>query len=141
VAVACTSSPPAAEPQTPQPPAGGVPVAVAKWERQVQGAFENRGIAKVEQIGTRWALTVLCGGTHSTYLDDTAIDLSRYVRGYVSARYTWVVRTVTDPKCPKAPCGPFSERRIALQRLTVVSVTEEQARQLATECEGKLVNW
>jgi hypothetical protein len=107
---------------------------VLKWERRVQDAFENRGIAKVEQIATRWALTVMCGGTHSTYLDDTTIDLARYARGYVSARYTWVVRTVTDPKCPKAPCGPFTERRIALERLTPVVVTEEQARQMALEC-------
>ena len=45
-AVAC-SSPPGAEPRTPQAPAGGQ-APVLKWERQIQDAFENRGIAKVE---------------------------------------------------------------------------------------------
>ena len=127
--VACASAP-RADQQTPPP---GAP-AVMKWERAVGSAFENRGIAKVEPLGTRWMLTVMCGGTHSTYLDDTTMDLARYAKGYVSARYTWVTRKVSV-QCPVAPCGQVNERRIAIDRLTVVSVTPEQAQAMAKECE------
>ena len=136
--VACASMPPPADRPGPQAPAPA-PAAVMKWERAAGGAFENRGVAKVEPLGPRWMLTVMCGGTHSTYLDDTTIDLARYAKGYVSARYTWVTRKVSV-QCPVAPCGQVNERRIALERLTVVSVTAEQAQAMARECEGQRVN-
>ena len=128
----CSSAPPAAEappPQAPQPPAAPV----AKWERQVGAGFENRGVAKVERLGPRWMLTVMCDGTHSTYLDDTKIDLNNYARGFVNARYTWVTRQV-DVKCPAAPCPRVNERRIALEQLTPVTMTDDRARELARTC-------
>ena len=124
---ACSSTPPVPDPQTPPQP-------VAAWERQAGAAFENRGVAKVERLGPRWVLTVMCTGTHSTYLDDTKLDLNAYATGFVNARYTWVTRQV-EVKCPMAPCPRVSERRIALERLTAVSsMTDERARELAKSC-------
>jgi hypothetical protein len=130
---ACTSAPPKAAAQAPS----GPPPGPAAWERQEGDAFENRGVAKVQQIGTRWALTVMCSGIHTTYLDDTKIDVAAYVKGYVNARYRWVTRTVTDVKCPVMPCGPVRERRIALERLTVAAVTAQRADELAKDCGRK----
>jgi hypothetical protein len=132
-AAACSSTPPAGDgqgspaPQTPQAP-------VATWERPVGGStFENRGVARVERLVNRWVLTVMCDGTHSTYLDDTKINLDTYAKGFVNARYTWVTRQV-DVRCPVAPCPPVSERRLALEQLTPVTMTEDRARELARTC-------
>jgi hypothetical protein len=124
--IACSSAPTVPDSQTRQGP-------IAIWERQVGDAFENRGVAKVERLGTRWVLTVMCDGTHSTYLDDTKLDLSSYAKSYVNARYTWVTRQV-DVQCPVAPCPRVNERRIALERLTVVTMTDERARELSRSC-------
>ena len=106
----------------------------AAWERAVDGAFEHRGVGKIERIGSRWALTVLCTGTHSTYLDDTKLDLASYDKRFVRARYRYIDRTVPDPRCVKAPCRNITERRIALDKVTVVDVTPEQAAQSTREC-------
>jgi hypothetical protein len=106
----------------------------APWERAVRGSYENRGIAKIEKVGNRWALTVLCSGTHTTYIDDTAIDLVRYAGGYVSARYRYVERTIENPKCFRAPCGPVTQRMIALDEVKKLDVTSEQARESARDC-------
>ena len=131
-AAAACSSAPAAEPQPPSTPQSP-PAPVASWERQVGSVFENRGVAKVERLGTRWVLTVMCAGTHSVYLDDTKIDLNNYAKGFVNARYRWVTRQV-DVKCPVAPCPRVSERRIALEQLTPVTMTDDRARELAGTC-------
>jgi hypothetical protein len=131
-AAACSSSPAATDSKTPPTPQAP-PAPVLSWERQAGSAFENRGVAKVERLGTRWMLTVMCDGTHSTYLDDTKIDLNNYAKGFVNARYTWVTRQV-DVKCPMAPCPRVSERRIALEQLTPVTMTDERARELARTC-------
>jgi hypothetical protein len=130
--IGCSSAPPVTDSQTPTPPQTPAPV-TAGWERQVGSAFENRGVAKVERLGPRWMLTVLCNGTHSTYLDDPKIDVNRYAKGYVNARYNWVTRQVAV-QCPVAPCPPVSERRIALEQLTAVDITEERAREFARSC-------
>jgi hypothetical protein len=107
----------------------------AAWERIVDGAFENQGVARIERIGSQWALTVLCRGTHSTYLADTTFDLAGYENRFVQARYRYVDRTIPDPKCVKAPCPPVTERRIALDKVTPVDVTPEQAAQSVRECQ------
>jgi len=107
----------------------------APWERVVRGRYENRGIAQIEKMGNRWVLNVLCDGTHATYLDDTHVDLARYARGYVSARYHYADRTIDDPKCFRAPCPPVHERRIVLERVKTVSATPKQARALAHNCD------
>ena len=107
---------------------------IAPWERIVRGAYENKGLAQVERIGDRWVLNVMCDGTHATYIDDTEIDLTAYSKGYVSARYHYVERTTNDPQCVQAPCAPVRDRRIALERLTIVTASPEQARDMAREC-------
>jgi hypothetical protein len=108
---------------------------VAPWERVVRGAYENRGIAQIEKMGNRWVLNIMCDGTHATYLDDTRVDLARYARGYVSARYHYADRTIDDPKCFRAPCPSMPERRIVLERVKTVSATPERARELARNCD------
>jgi hypothetical protein len=115
--------------QAPPPDAGPI----APWERMVRGAYENKGLAQVERLGNRWVLNVMCDGTHATYIDDTDIDLAAYSKGYVSARYRYVDR-VKDTKCFQAPCPPAHERRIALERVTIVTASPEQARETARDC-------
>jgi hypothetical protein len=110
------------------------PGSAAAWERMVDGLFEHRGVGKIERIGSRWALTVLCTGTHSTYLDDTTLDLPSYDKRFVRARYRWVDRTIPDPRCVKAPCRAVTERRISLEKVTVVDVTPEQAAESTRAC-------
>ena len=105
---------------------------VARWEHIVRGAYENKGLAKVERIGDRWVLNVMCDGTHATYLEDIEMDLASYSKGYVSARYHYVEHTINDPKCLRAPCPAVHERRIALERLTIVTASPEQARERAS---------
>lgn len=107
---------------------------VAQWERLVEGAYENKGIAQIGRLGSRWVLTVNCNGVHTTYLDDTPIDLSRYREGYVTARYHYVDRTIDDARCVREPCSPVLERRIAIETLTIVSGTVEAAREMARSC-------
>ena len=106
----------------------------AGWERLVDGRYENKGIARIEKVGDRWALSVLCRGTHTTYLDESAFDLTRYQNLYVAVRYDYVDRTVPNPKCVRAPCPPMTERRILLERITPVPVTREQADERARQC-------
>jgi hypothetical protein len=107
----------------------------AEWERLVEGSFENKGVARIERLGDRWVLSVTCRGTHTTYLDETAIDLTQYADRYVSARYRYVERTVPNPRCVKAPCGPIQERRLSLERVTVLPITVEAARERGRRCD------
>lgn len=123
---------PRTSPSTDAGQAGPAPPLLA-WERQAGDARENRGVAKVERIGPRWMLTVMCNGTHSTYLDDTTIDLEKYSKGYVSARYRWVTRMVRV-QCVRAPCPEQPERRLAIERLTAVDMTDARASELAKNC-------
>jgi hypothetical protein len=107
---------------------------VARWERVVDGAYENRGVAQVERIGTQWLLNVMCDGTHATYIEGTAVDLAAFTKGFVSARYRYVERTTTDAKCVQGPCPPVRDRRISIERLTVVTATDGDARDAARDC-------
>lgn len=84
---------------------------VAPWERVIDGACENRGIAQVERLGTQWLLNVMCDGTHATYIEESSADLSVFTKGYVHARYRYVERTTADVKCIKEPCPPVADRR------------------------------
>lgn len=120
-----------ASPQASPSLAGGT---LAPWEQIVGSAIENRGVARIERFGNRWVLTVLCTGVHSTYLDDTQIDVSQYTAGFVIARYQYVERMV-DVQCVRAPCPPVRERRITLERLTTVTISPEQAKQRERDCQ------
>jgi len=113
---------------------GGDEASPASWERVVGGAYENRGVAQIARLGDRWVLNVMCAGTHATYIDDTKIDLRSYTKGYVSARYHYIDRTIRNQKCFRAPCSPVRERRIALEHIAIVNATATQARELANGC-------
>jgi len=118
-----------------QPPPVGPDAPVAAWERIVRGAYENKGIAQVERLGDRWVLNVMCDGVHATYIDDTTLDLPLYSQGYVNARYHYVDRINSNARCVQGPCPPVQERRVALERLTVLTATREQASEKALTCE------
>jgi hypothetical protein len=106
---------------------------IAPWEHFVQGAIENRGVAQIEMFESRWVLTVRCNGTHQTYLDDSALPLADYVDRFLQARYHYVERTV-DVACFRPPCAPVRERRISLDKVTILSLTPEQAITAARQC-------
>lgn len=106
----------------------------ASWERIVDGAFENKGVAQVERLGRQWLLTVMCNGTHATYIDDTGLDLSTYGDAYLHVRYRYVERTNADVRCVKEPCPPSRERRVAIERVTRLTTTPDEAGELARTC-------
>jgi hypothetical protein len=108
--------------------------AVAEWERLVGRQYENKGIARIERLGDRWVLAVWCRGIHTTYLDDTDLDLARHQDRFVSVRYEYVDRIVQNPKCVRAPCPAVTERRIRLDRITAIEITREQADERARQC-------
>jgi hypothetical protein len=107
---------------------------VAPWERVSSGAYENRGLAQVERLGTQWLLNVMCDGIHATYIDTSDVDLAAFSKGFVSARYRYVERTTTDVKCVKEPCLPVRDRRVAIERLTTVAASADDARRAASDC-------
>jgi hypothetical protein len=113
---------------------------VAPWERVSGGAYENRGLAQVERLGTQWLLNVMCNGTHATYIESSDTDLTMYSKGFVVARYRYVERTTTDAKCVKEPCLPVRDRRVAIERLTAVAASVEDARSAARDCRVPAVN-
>jgi len=106
----------------------------AEWERVVEGRYENKGVARVERLGDRWVLSIVCRGTHTIYLDEPTPNLAQYDNQFVAARYDYIVRSVEDPRCFRAPCGPLTERRISLERITPLSITDEEARRQDREC-------
>lgn len=106
---------------------------VASWERVSGGAYENRGLAQVERLGTQWVLNVMCSGTHATYIQSSDVDLATYSKGFVIARYHYVERT-TDVTCVTEPCLPARERRVVVERLTTVAASAEDARNAARDC-------
>jgi hypothetical protein len=113
---------------------GSVPEELAFWEQRVDGAIENRGIALVERLNTRWVLTVRCQGRHSVYLDETTLDLERHEGAYVQARYTYVDRLNDEVRCVRPPCPPVLERLVALERLTRVPASDDDAAEREAAC-------
>jgi len=107
--------------------------AAKAWERVVDGSYENKGIAQIEMLNDHWVLNVMCDGTHTTYLDDTKIELTPHVGGFVQARYHYVERTV-EVRCTQAPCPPMSQQFIALEGLTSVAATADMAREQSEHC-------
>ena len=110
--------------------------AALPWERAINGAFENKGVATIERLGPAWVLTVQCAGTHTTYLEATSIDLAKYDATYVRARYRWVDRLVKDPRCVLPPCQNISQRMIALDRVDTLAITRQQADVIAAACKS-----
>jgi hypothetical protein len=106
---------------------------IASWEQLVEGTIENKGVAQIEMFGNRWVLTVQCNGTHQTYLDDPLPPPTQYANRYLRARYHYVQRTVAVA-CLRPPCAQVRERRISLERVTILSLTPEQAT-TARQCD------
>ena len=93
---------------------------------------------EIDAIGRRWALTILCDGEHTVYVDETTeFELQQYRERFVQAHYVYVERTVPDPRCIRAPCGPVVEHRLKLITLAVVSMTDDNAEELRTNCTSR----
>ena len=92
----------------------------AAWERRVDQSFEPRGLARIERVGTRWALTIVCRGQHSVYLEPGAVDHLPLADRYVRARYHYT-DTTAAVACVRGPCPPASERRLVLERAEPLS--------------------
>lgn len=105
----------------------------AAWERSVAGSYENRGLAMIDKIGSRWAITVVCDGRHSTYIDDGPLNLERYAGVYVMARYHYVDRAV-QVECVRGPCPPSMERRIALESVKIIRASSQEAAKMERSC-------
>ncbi len=106
----------------------------AAWETRAQDIYENRGLARIERIGQQWALTILCRGEHTTYLEPSSIDPTRFAKQTVSARYRYVERT-REVQCLKPPCDPVTERRILLDRVTPLTPSAMQLQNAMERCE------
>jgi hypothetical protein len=134
-ACASSSTQPVSQVSSAKTPVSPVQPAPAEWERVVEGAIENRGLAKIERLGDRWALSVICKGIHTTYIHDPPVGLEGRTGEYVSARYRYVDVEVNDPKCVRAPCGPVRERRIVVEQLRKVTrVSDAEAREMERSC-------
>jgi hypothetical protein len=105
-----------------------------QWEQFVRGAYENKGVARIERLGERWILSVWCRGTHSTYLDPTTLDLNQYSDRFIKVRYRYVEREVADPTCVRAPCSPLRERRMSIERITPLQLTLQEAQEWGRQC-------
>jgi len=109
--------------------------APAPWERRTDGAYQNRGVARIEQIGGRYLLTIDCHGKHSTYIeDDNRFELSRFVGAPIRARYSYVDEPNPEVRCFRAPCPPAVERRVVLEDIQTVSQPQERSTNQAGDC-------
>jgi len=101
----------------------------------VSGAFENRGVARIEKLAARYVLAIYCRGIHRIYIDrGEDLNLERYLTLFVRARYTYVDRVRADVQCVKAPCGPVTERRVALVQVDEVPVRGEELARYIEAC-------
>jgi len=116
-------------------PGSAVVKAPEAWERRTDESFENRGLAQVERVGQRWALTILCRGRHSVYLEPGDVDPALYSKAYIQARYRYVDRVNENVACVRAPCAPVTERRILLERVDLVAPSETAVRAAVDRCE------
>ncbi len=105
------------------------------WETRARGMYENRGVAVIEKLGTRHVLTIYCDGVHRVYLHNTQrVHVEKYQSKFVRVGYTYVDVTHAAVKCIKPPCGPFTERRILVQDIEKVSVSEEARARFESTC-------
>lgn len=109
--------------------------AVSSWERIIDGLYENRGIARIEKLGSRYVLTMYCYGQHSVYIKNTKeIDLNRLLDRFVRVRYTYVEEINPDVKCPQAPCGPFFERLLVIANVVEVDTGKDDLEHFKASC-------
>jgi hypothetical protein len=105
------------------------------WENEVGGIYENRGLSKINRIGDDYLLTTYCDGIHSVYIkDDKKFNLQNYTGKFVNVSYRYVEEVNRDVKCIKAPCEPVTERRIVIEKIEEVSVSEDELMEFKTKC-------
>ena len=106
----------------------------ALWERQVQDAFENKGVAKIVSVAARLALVTYCYGIHTTYIyEGHTFNVQPYLGKFVRVRYRYV--KVRNPKirCVRAPC-PQEEVRIVIESIEEITVSGEEQARYTTTC-------
>jgi hypothetical protein len=107
----------------------------ALWERPVQDAFENRGVAKIVRLLTRLALVTYCSGIHTTYIHGSQnLDVHDYLGKFVHVRYRYIKVIRNDIRCVRAPCSPSEEVRIVLESIKEIAVSEEEQVHYTTTC-------
>jgi hypothetical protein len=107
----------------------------ALWERQVQDAFEPKGVAKIVTVADRLALETYCAGIHTIYIHDSPnLDLHDYVGKFVRVRYHYSTVLRHDIRCVRAPCGPIEETGIVIESIVDTAVSEEEQARYTTSC-------
>lgn len=114
-----------------------LPVPFAKpkyWEILNKGAFQNRGIAKIEKLGKEYVLTVYCEGTHRVFIHHPKNFNLEYFSGqFVQARYTYG-DIKKEIQCIKKPSKPVTLRKILIQDLEKFKGSEEMRAQFEANC-------
>lgn len=106
----------------------------ALWERQVQDAFENKGVAKIVSVAARVALATYCYGIHTTYIHEgQAFTVWPYLGKFVRVRYRYIKVRNPNIRCVRAPC-PQEEVRIIIESIEEITVSEEEQTQYTTTC-------
>jgi hypothetical protein len=107
----------------------------ARWERQVQDAFEPKGVAKIVTVADRLALETYCAGIHTIYVHDSPnLDLRDYVGKFVRVRYHYSKALRHNIRCVRAPCGPIEEVGIVIESIVDTAVSEEEQARYTTTC-------
>jgi len=107
----------------------------AWWERPIQEAFVNRGVAKIGHVLTRLVLETYCHGLHSIYIHRSHdVNLDDYAGKFVRAQYHYVKVWRGNIRCVRAPCGPHQEVGIVIERLTVLTLSEAEQALYPTGC-------
>jgi hypothetical protein len=131
VGAGCSRYAPAARPAAvtaalPAQPEGGKPA--DPWERRVGRSYENRGIAKIEQLGGRWALTIECSGTHSIYIDESSGPISPGLLNQpVRVRYRYIERAIDNPRCGILPCASVRQKLAVIEHVQRVVAADPTA--------------
>lgn len=110
------------------------PADLLPWERQTPAGIEHLGIAKIERIGERPALTVRCGVSHSVYLAEPLLESALETGSYIRATYHYVSRPMVNVRCPLPPCDIPTERLVVLDRVERLTATDAEADRLSREC-------
>jgi hypothetical protein len=108
----------------------------AAWERKVDGVYEHRGVAKIEQVSGNYLLTIYCHGIHSVYIKKTEEKphLHEYLGQFVQAHYTYMEQWNDDIRCIRTPCGPMKERRVVIREIKRTEVLEDTLENYKNTC-------
>lgn len=114
------------------PPAGTSQAAIGstgflppRCEQRVDDLYRTLVASTIEELGTRYVLTVSCDGTHSIYLKPSqAIDFAKLLGWPICPRYRYVDQLRPRMPCLRPPC-PETER--VLDIVEVRPATSPQA--------------